>query len=75
MTCEACRGEGCPTCDPSPFPACCDDCWLREEGVCAGEPDTDGSCPRLRELEFEAAQDAHDRQQEDLYWNSVKDGD
>lgn len=58
------RLNGCPTCAPSPWPDLCETCWRRDEGACDGEPDTDDTCPRTRELEAEAAQDEHDRRQE-----------
>jgi|WetSurSiteA1Bulk_404760.scaffolds.fasta_scaffold853590_1 hypothetical protein len=73
MSCSACL-TGCPTCQPSPFPEICETCWHLEEGTCDGEPDADDSCPRIREAEAEAAQEAYDRRQEDAYWRAVEKG-
>jgi hypothetical protein len=73
VSCSACL-TGCPACDPSPFPDLCETCWRREAGACDGEPDADGSCPRLRALEDEAAQDAADRRADEAYWRAVEEG-
>lgn len=66
MTCSACNGFGCPTCQAeAPDPYCADNptewCSHWDNGACDGTPRADGTCPyldALREDAVDAAADA-----------------